>query len=127
MCGADSKFKSNENPFKAEDFQNKMRKLDQIHLAYTRMKIALRDDPNEPDAGLSMISDNLPNELRQIYDPAAKRLNSVEQDEMKGNLLEDNEGQTIGHRRKQLRQKFFGQESISHREQHVSILFRQII
>ena len=84
------------------------------------MKIALRDIPNQPDVGLSMISDNLPNELRQIYDPATKLSKIIDQDDIKGNLLEDTEGKTIGHRRKQLRQKFFGQESMSHRE-HVSI------
>jgi len=85
------------------------------------MKIALRDDPDCPDVGLSMISDQLPNELRQIYDPSAKRFKANANDETKGNVLVDNAGETIGHRRKQLRQKFFGHEGTTNREQHVSI------
>ena len=84
------------------------------------MKIALRDDPNCPDAGLSRISDQLPNELRQIYDPSAKR-SKTNHEEIKGNVLPDNTGETIGHRRKELRQKFYGHESVSYREQNVSI------
>ena len=86
------------------------------------MKIALRDDPNMPDTGLSIISDHLPNELRKIYDPSAKHSKGIDQEEVKGNVLEDNEGKTIGHRRKQLRQKFFGHESVPFREQNVSTL-----
>ena len=121
LCGTNSKFKSNESPFTTENFQNKMRRLNQIHSAYTRMKMALRDDPICSDHGLSMISDQLPNELRQIYDPSAKRSKVTEYEETKGNVLKDNIGDTIGHRRKQLRQKFYGHESISYREQHVSI------
>ena len=99
-----------------------MKRLDQIHLAYTRMKIALRDDPHVPDTGLSMISDNLPNELRQIYDPAAKVSNTDELKAIEGNMLKDKEGKTIGHRRKQIRQKFYGQEGITQRDQAVSII-----
>ena len=90
------------------------------------MKIALRDDPNCPDTGLSMISDQLPTELTQIYDPFAKRSKADNLDEMKGNVLIDNTGETIGHRRKQLRQKFFGHESTSYREQYVSMSHKQL-
>ena len=104
-----------------------MQRLNQIHSAYTRMKIALRDDPNCPDVGLSMISEQLPNELRQIYDPSAKRSKANDHDEMKGNVLADNTGETIGGRRKQLRQKFYGHESASYREQNVSICFARFL
>ena len=51
----------------------------------------------------------------------AKRFKANANDETKGYVLVDNAGETIGHRRKQLRQKFFGHEGTTNREQHVSI------
>ena len=83
------------------------------------MKTALRDDPNRPDPALSMISDNLPEELKQLYDPVAKRLKLAEANKVDGNLLEDQAGHTIGNRRKELIGRFFEQETLTHREQHV--------
>lgn len=117
LCGINSKFKSNESPFKSDNFKNKMQRLNQIHSAYTRMKIALREDPNCPNTSLTIAADNFPKMLKEIYDPSAKH---VEQETEKGNILEDDDGKTIGSRRKQLRDKFFSQEGMSHREQNVS-------
>ena len=120
LCGINSKFKSNESPFKSDNFKNKMQRLNQIHSAYTRMKIALREDPNCPNTSLTIAADNFPKMLKEIYDPSAKHAKHVEQETEKGNILEDDDGKTIGSRRKQLRDKFFSQEGMSHREQNVS-------
>ena len=122
LCGTNSKFKSTENPFKTEEFQLKMKKLEKIHAAYTRMKIGLRENPAVPDTRLSIISDNLPTELLEILEPSYQLRNANEDESTmsRGNLLQDNEGITIGHRRKQLREKAFKLEGTSHKEQNVS-------
>ena len=73
-----------------------------------------------PNTSLSIASDNFPAMIRQIYDSSAKLTKHVELEEEKGNILKDEEGKTIGSRRKQLRQKFYSQEGLSHREQNVS-------
>ena len=123
LCGTNSKFKSTENPFKTEEFQLKMKKLEKIHAAYTRMKIGLRENPAVPDTRLSMISDNLPTELLEILEPSSQLRNANEDESTmtRGNLLQDNEGITIGHRRKQLREKAFKLEGTSYKEQNVSL------
>lgn len=97
-----------------------MQRLNQIHSAYTRMKIALREDPNCPNASLSIAAENFPNMLKEIYDSSTKQTKHAEQETGKGNILEDEEGKTIGNRRKQLRDKFYSQEGTSYREQNVS-------
>ena len=116
LCGINSKFKSNESPFQSDNFQNMVQRLNQIHSAYTRMKITLREDPNRPNTSLSIASDNFPAILKEIYDPSARLKKEVERETEKGNILKDEEGKTIGSRRKQLRQKFYFQEGMSYRE-----------
>merc|ERR1712141_725197 len=48
-----------------------------------------------------------------------RNANEDESTMSRGNLLQDNEGITIGHRRKQLREKAFKLEGTSHKEQNI--------
>ena len=122
LCGINTKFRSNESTFKSDDFLNKMQRLEKIHSAYTRMKRALREDPNRPNAtSLSVAAENFPNILKEIYDSSTKLSKQVEEETGKGNVLEDKDGKTIGSRRKLLRDKFYSKEGTSYREQNVSV------
>ena len=72
LCGINTKFRSNESTFKSDDFLNKMQRLEKIHSAYTRMKRALREDQNRPNAtSLSVAAENFPNILKEIYDSSS--------------------------------------------------------
>ena len=87
------------------------------------MKVALRDDPETPDRGLSLISTDLPRELIGQYEPSIMRQlkdaqESAEEDSHGGgggNQLLNSEGISIGDRRKKLKYANFDAGITSHR------------
>ena len=86
------------------------------------MKVALRDDPETPDRGLSLISSDLPRELIGQYEPSIMRQlrdgqESAEEDSHGGggNQLLNSEGISIGDRRKKLKYANFDTGTITHR------------
>ena len=74
--------------------------------SYASMKVALRDSPDVPDRGLSLISDSLPRELMSQYEPSLlkhPRDEGVPTEDEVGNQLRDTKGLSIGDRRKKLK------------------------
>ena len=126
-CGDDKSSAERVHPFKNDDFKSLTKRIDQIHSHYVNMKLALREDSNRDDVGLSMISDQLPKDMMAQYEPPSATTSSKKSDSP-GNVLVDDRGMSIGERRKRLKYGNFNDEDdqhLSHRD--VSNFYNQIV